>query len=235
MAAQRRPGAVVDERPVAVGAGLDVAAVAAHDDRRRPAPVDHEDRAVAVRGVELARARPRARRTAARDCRRPAPRACPRRARCGSVPAGRDREDGAPVPSGSGVAHALDRRRRASEDDRRAGQPGQLERRVARLEAWRAIALVGGVVLLVDDHEADVLERRQQRRPRPDDDVRVAGPDPAPLVGALALAEPRVEDRDADREVGAQAVDDRASRGRSPARAAAPGRPAAREAAIAST
>ena len=34
VAAQRRPGLVVDERPLAVRAGLDVAAVAAQDDRR---------------------------------------------------------------------------------------------------------------------------------------------------------------------------------------------------------
>ena len=52
MAAQRRAGAVVDERPVAVRARLDMAAVPAHDDRRRPAPVEHQDRAVAGAGVE---------------------------------------------------------------------------------------------------------------------------------------------------------------------------------------
>ena len=52
VAAQGGPGLVVDERPVAVRAGLDVSAVPAQDDRRRPAPVDHEDRPLAGLGVE---------------------------------------------------------------------------------------------------------------------------------------------------------------------------------------
>ena len=54
MAAQRRSGLVVDERPLAVRAGLDVAAVAAQHDRRRPAPVEDEDRLVAAGRVERA-------------------------------------------------------------------------------------------------------------------------------------------------------------------------------------
>ena len=46
------PGLVVDERPLAVRAGLDRAAVPAHDDRRGPAAVEDEDRPLAARGVE---------------------------------------------------------------------------------------------------------------------------------------------------------------------------------------
>ena len=64
-------------------------------------------------------------------------------------------------------------------------------------------------MLLVDDHQADVGERRDERDPRPDDDVGLAGADPSPLVRTFALAEGRVQQRDADGEVGAEPVDDR--------------------------
>ena len=47
----------------------------------------------------------------------------------------------------------------------------------------------------------------------PDDDVDVAGPDPPPLVGPLAVAEPRVDERDAGVEVGPQPVDERQGEG----------------------
>src|SRR4029077_2744333 len=45
--AQGRPRLVVDEGPLAVRTGLDVAAIAAEHDRRGPAPVDRQDRLVA--------------------------------------------------------------------------------------------------------------------------------------------------------------------------------------------
>ena len=152
----------------------------------------------------------------------------------GSVPAGREGSTARryrparawPMLSTDGVALP----RTTAAPAIRASSSG----RVARLEPRRPVALVGGVVLLVDDHEADVLERRQQRRPRPDDDVRVACPDPAPLVGALALAQPRVEDatrigRSARRRstMGVASAISGTSR--------SAGLPAAREAAIAST
>ena len=234
MAAQRGPGPVVDERPVAVGARLHVAAVPAHHDRRRPAPVDHEDGALAVLGVERRRAPPRARPTAARDCRRRAPRAGRRRSTLGSVPAGRAGSTARryrparawPMLSTDGVA--------LPEDDGRAGDPGELDGGVARLQPRRPVALVGGVVLLVDDHQADVRERRHERDPRPDDDVRLAGPDPPPLVGALALAQRRVQQRDADGRSARSRSTIGVASAISGTRSSA-GRPAARQAAIAST
>ena len=54
MAAQRAAGRVVDERPLALGTGLDVAAVATHHDRRGAPPVDDEDRPLAGGRVERA-------------------------------------------------------------------------------------------------------------------------------------------------------------------------------------
>ena len=64
-------------------------------------------------------------------------------------------------------------------------------------------------MLLVDDDDPDIGERRQDREPRPDDDVDVAAADAPPLVGALAVAEPRMDDRHPGVEVGAEPVDER--------------------------
>ena len=54
-----------------------------------------------------------------------------------------------------------------------------------------------GVVLLVDDDQAEPAHRREDRRARTDDDARLAARDPLALVAALCLGERRVQDRDA--------------------------------------
>ena len=144
-------GLVVDERPLAVRAGLDVAAVAAQDDRRGPAPVDDEDRLVAGRAVQRRERRRPAAPTAARGCRPRAPRAGRRPRSTGGAPVGRVGRTTRRYAPVAGPPDALDRRRRAAEDDRRAGQLAEADRGVAGLEPRRPVALVGGVVLLVDD------------------------------------------------------------------------------------
>ena len=52
-------------------------------------------------------------------------------------------------------------------------------------------------MLLVDDDQAEPLERREDRRPRADDDVDVAAADALPLIVALAVGQAAVLDRDA--------------------------------------
>ena len=54
-----------------------------------------------------------------------------------------------------GAAEGHEVRRRRPEDDRHGREAAELERDVARLVARRAVGLVGGVVLLVDDDEAE--------------------------------------------------------------------------------
>ena len=207
---QRRvvAGLVEDERPVAVRARLDVAAVAAQHDRRGPAAVDDEDRLVAAARIQ----RRERRGQPARD--QPAI-AVPKllaevddfdRRRLARRP--RRQDDPAICPVAS-PPDAVDRRRRAAEDDGRPRQLAELDRGVAGLEPRRPVALVGGLVLLVDDDDADVAERGEDREPRPGHDVDVAGPDPPPLVGALAVRQPRMDQRDPDAEVRPEPVDDR--------------------------
>jgi hypothetical protein len=84
---------------------------------------------------------------------------------------------------------------------------------VPRLQSRRAVALVGGVVFLVDDHEADITEWRRNRQAGAHDDVHVAGPDPAPLVGTFAVAQPRVDEGDPDVQVAPQPIDQRHGQG----------------------
>ncbi len=185
-----------------------MAAVAAQDDRRGPAPVEDEDRLLAgVRVERPERARERARQQAALPRRE-------LRAQVDDLDLGRrpDRargQDDAVVGAVARPPDALDRGRGRAEDERRTGQLRQPDRRIAGLEPGRPVALVGRVVLLVDDDQPDVGERRHDRQPRPDDDVDVARPDPPPLVGPLPFPEPRVDERDPSVEVRAQPVDER--------------------------
>ena len=70
-----------------------------------------------------------------------------------------------------------------------------------------ALLLVGGVVLLVDDDQAEVADRGEDRRARADADLRLAAAQPLPLVEALAVGEGAVEDGEAVAEAGAEAGD----------------------------
>ena len=176
MAAQRRPGLVVDERPLAVGAGLDVAAVAAQDDRRGPAPVEDEDRLLACRRVEAGeRRRQRARQQPAlpgRQLRTQVDDLDGRRGADRRAPAGRPGRTrplrARPTLSTAGVADPRTTAAPASAAER--------DRHVARLEPRRPVALVGRVVLLVDDDRGRrrpaargprAASRRRCRRRRP--------------------------------------------------------------------
>ena len=63
-------------------------------------------------------------------------------------------------------------------------------------------------MLLVDDDQAEPLDRREDGRARPDADARGAGAQAAPLVVALAGRELGVQDRDGVAEAVDEAADD---------------------------
>ena len=69
------------------------------------------------------------------------------------------------------------------------------------------LLLVGGVVLLVDDDQAEVAERREDRRAGTDTDPGGPGTQSSPLVEPLALREPGVEHGDAVAEPGRDPAD----------------------------
>ena len=96
-------------------------------------------------------------------------------------------------------------RRRRAGDQHRAALARPPAGDGAGVVAGVAVLLVGGVVLLVDDEQAEVGERREDRRAGADADARLAAAQPAPLVVALAVGEGRVQDRDAVAEPGPEA------------------------------
>ena len=191
VAAKRRAGLVVDERPLALRAGLDVAAVPAQDDRRGAAPVDR-------RGSP---GRPRPRSSAA-ERRRQAVRQQPAIALAKLLPEVDDLDVGPAARSGARAGRRAGTSRLAPRPTlstagvalpRIAAAPASSASRSAASRAWsrgvRSLLYVPSCSSSTIDH-ADVGQRRENRKARPDDDVDVAGPDPAPLVGPLAFAEP---------------------------------------------
>ena len=99
----------------------------------------------------------------------------------------------------------LGARRGGAGDEDRAALGGAVAGDRARVIAWVALLLVGGVVLLVDHDQAEVLDRGEDRRARPDADARLAAAQPPPLVGALAGGEGGVQDGEAVAEPSAKA------------------------------
>ena len=96
-------------------------------------------------------------------------------------------------------------RRRGAGDEHGAAVRGAAAGDRAGVVAGVALLLVGGVVLLVDDDQAEVADRGEDGRARADADARLAAAQPPPLVVALAGGEGRVEDREAVAEAGAEA------------------------------
>ena len=66
------------------------------------------------------------------------------------------------------------------------------------------LVLVGGVVLLVDHDDSEVLERSEERAARTHRDGRIARAQALPLLEALARAESAVQDRHPVSEAGPQ-------------------------------
>ena len=91
--------------------------------------------------------------------------------------------------------HALGPGRRRAEDEHRAGVAGAPAGDPARVVAGVALVLIGALVLLVDDDQAEIVDRREHGRARSDADARLAAAQPHPLVVALAQAERGVQDR----------------------------------------
>ena len=98
-------------------------------------------------------------------------------------------------------------RRRGAGDEHGAAVLGAVAGDGAGVVGRVALLLVGGVVLLVDDDQAEVADRGEDGRARADADARLAAAQPPPLVVALAGREGRVEDREAVAEAGAEAGD----------------------------
>ena len=191
VAAQLGGGQVVDHRQLAVRAADRLAAVTAHDEGGCAAPVDEQDGLVAVRE------RGRARRTRRREdgpiaLRQLGPHVDDVHHRpSADSPFGQQGSAGLPD------ADAMDRdhvRRGRGQHEAGTGQLHPTSGRPPGVVAGRAVGLVGPVVGLVQDDEAEIPDRSKDRGSGPDHDTGLAGHHPLPFVVALARREPRVED-----------------------------------------
>jgi hypothetical protein len=102
----------------------------------------------------------------------------------------------------------LGTRRRAAGHEHCPGLGGAALSHAAGVVARVAFVLVGGIVLLVDDDEPEVADRREDRRARTDAHARLPRPQPRPLVVALASRELGVQDGDGVPEARDESRDD---------------------------
>ena len=91
---------------------------------------------------------------------------------------------------------ALGPRGGAAKQQQRSTALGALGGDVAGVVARVAFVLVGGVVLLVDDDQTEILDRREHGRARADADPRLARAQTPPFLVALGRAQLRVQYRD---------------------------------------
>ena len=187
-----------------------MAAVPAEDDRRGPAPVEHQDRLLPGRGVERSRApsssvrdsRPRlpsassARRSTTVDRRRAS------RSVAGAGRSGRTSPSSArPRLSTAGVA-----------EPRTSAAPASSARRIAVSRAWsrgvRSLLYAGSCSSSTMTTPTSASGATTASRV-PTTMSTSPAPDPPPLVGALAVAEARVDERDPRIEVGPEPIDQR--------------------------
>ncbi len=188
VAAEPPPG-VQGEAHIAVRTAEPAAAGATVQRRRRTAPVEQQDRPSALVGES--------------------PEAVAQRARervVGVAPQVHDLDRGKPAADPRAQRHPLEPvpalgswRRRAGEQER-SGRACPAQCHAARVVPRVVALLVGRVVLLVDDHEAEPPDRRKHGRARSDDDVGLAATDPCVRGGAHAVGQPRVQHRDAGPE-----------------------------------
>jgi hypothetical protein len=94
---------------------------------------------------------------------------------------------------GGGVGPAFERRRRRTEDDFDGALAGTEDSQVARRIADAVLLFEGGVVLLVDDDQAELGQRREDGQAGAEHDARFAGQGGAPVAAARGLAELAVQ------------------------------------------
>ena len=109
------------------------------------------------------------------------------------------------IAAGLGVIAADDVRRRRAEQQQcmvlGAAELGHIARMVAR----RALGLIGVLLLLVNDEQAEILHGCKDRAARADDNAREARADALPLVIALRERQTAVQDGNRVAEIGGNA------------------------------
>ena len=91
-----------------------------------------------------------------------------------------------------GLPPAFERRRRRAEHDRNGELLRAVDREIAGGVAQAFLLLVSGIVLLVDDDQRQLRQRREDREPRAEHDPRAAGMRGEPVAHAFAFRETAV-------------------------------------------
>ena len=184
VANERAAEAMLDEPGVAILAAEAMTAGAAQGQRRIAAPV--QEQAASVRRCAIVSPIASARRGAIQRPRSAAfdahvDRFEPRH----ETRIGAGGEPQMPVATARGVDARFDRRRCGGEHDACVFKSCAHHRHVARVVGNAVLLLVGGLMFLIDDDEAEIAEGQEQRRARAGDNLhfarRRAAPDARPL------------------------------------------------------
>ena len=97
------------------------------------------------------------------------------------------------VFSGARVVVGLKRRRGRAEQHDGAFETRAIDGGVAAVVARRFLLLVARLLLLVDDDQAEIFERRENRRARADHDARFSVAHAPPFAGALDIRQAAVQ------------------------------------------
>ena len=101
------------------------------------------------------------------------------------------------IATGVGVVQAFQGGRGGAQHNRDVFLACAHQRQVAGVVAQAFLLFIGAVVLFVDDDQAGVFHRREQRRAGADNNVGLAVPRGEPGFQALAVVDRRVDQRDA--------------------------------------
>ena len=96
-----------------------------------------------------------------------------------------------------GVVQAFQRGRGRPQDHRQILEAGADHRQIAGVIPQAFLLFIGGVVFFVDDEQAGVLERGEQRRAGAHHDVHLAIAGGQPDIHALAIGQRRMQQGDA--------------------------------------
>ena len=117
------------------------------------------------------------------------------------------RPGGAAVRASAAAVEGLGRGRGGAQHERAPIAARHLGRHLTRMIAWTGALFVAGLVLLVDDDEAQVAERAEERRAGAHDHARGTAGDHVPLVQTLAGRKTRMEHSDRLAKARAEAAD----------------------------
>ncbi len=107
----------------------------------------------------------------------------------------------------AGIFVAFDRGGGGAEDDRATQILSPDHRNIAAIVTRSLILFVGGIMLFIDDDQAEFRQRRKNRRARTNHHVDLGARNTAPLIDAFFAGESAVQDADPAGKARFKAID----------------------------